>query len=51
MSALDLSPEDHIRMQAAIQVWTDAGISKTVNCQGMPVGDVKKVYELAYDLV
>lgn len=51
VTALDLSPEDHIRMQAAIQVWTDAGISKTVNCPGdASLEDVKKVYELAYDL-
>ncbi|MEM6593546.1 MAG: adenosylcobalamin-dependent ribonucleoside-diphosphate reductase [Pseudomonadota bacterium] len=28
----DLSPADHVRMQAAAQKWVDSGISKTVNC-------------------
>jgi ribonucleoside-diphosphate reductase alpha chain len=28
----DLTPVDHVAMQAAAQRWVDSGISKTVNC-------------------
>ncbi len=32
VSTQDLKPEDHLRMQAALQRYVDASISKTVNC-------------------
>ncbi|MGC3936811.1 adenosylcobalamin-dependent ribonucleoside-diphosphate reductase [Roseobacter sp. EG26] len=32
VTALELHPSDHVRMQAAAQRWVDSGISKTVNC-------------------
>ncbi|MBW4708202.1 adenosylcobalamin-dependent ribonucleoside-diphosphate reductase [Roseobacter sp. YSTF-M11] len=32
VTAMDLRPSDHVRMQAAAQRWVDSGISKTVNC-------------------
>jgi ribonucleoside-diphosphate reductase alpha chain len=51
VSANDLSPEDHIKVQAAIQKYVDASISKTVNApNGHTVADVQKLYMMAYDL-
>jgi ribonucleoside-diphosphate reductase alpha chain len=51
VSANNLSPEEHVRMQAIVQEYTDASISKTVNApNNHSVEDVKKLYNLAYDL-
>lgn len=51
VSANDLSPEDHVRVQAIVQKYLDASISKTVNAPNAhTVSDVKKLYMLAYDL-
>lgn len=51
VSANDLSPEDHIRIQGVIQKYVDASISKTVNAPSShTVEDVKKLYSLAYKL-
>ncbi len=51
VSANDLIPEDHVRVQAAIQKYVDASISKTVNAPNAhTVDDVKKLYTLAYEL-
>ncbi len=51
VSANDLTPEDHVKVQAVIQKYVDASISKTVNApQTHTVEDVKKLYTLAYDL-
>jgi ribonucleoside-diphosphate reductase alpha chain len=51
VSANDLTPEEHIRMQATIQEYTDSSISKTVNApNNHSVEDVKKLYTLAYEL-
>lgn len=51
VSANDLTPEDHVRVQAAIQKYVDASISKTVNAPHThSVEDVKRLYTLAYDL-
>ena len=51
VTALDIEPEWHVRMQAAFQKYTDNAVSKTVN---MPyeatVDDVRKVFELAWKL-
>ncbi|WP_418304258.1 adenosylcobalamin-dependent ribonucleoside-diphosphate reductase [Paenibacillus ihbetae] len=51
VTAMDLSAEDHIRAQAAIQRWVDSSISKTANCPAdFTIEDTKRLYELAFDL-
>lgn len=50
VTASDLDPADHIKMQAAAQNWVDSGISKTVNCpETISFDDFKDVYQMAYD--
>jgi ribonucleoside-diphosphate reductase alpha chain len=47
----DLSPHDHIAMQAAVQRHVDSSISKTVNVpESLPFEAFKAVYLDAYDL-
>jgi len=50
VSANDLTPENHVYVQATIQKYVDASISKTVNAPNThTVEDVKRLYTLAYD--
>jgi ribonucleoside-diphosphate reductase alpha chain len=51
VTALDLSPEEHVRVQAAIQRWVDSSISKTCNVPGeYTVDQTRELYELMYEL-
>ncbi len=51
VTAMDLTPEEHVRVQAAVQRWTDSSISKTANAPATyTVEQTRKLYEYAYKL-
>jgi ribonucleoside-diphosphate reductase alpha chain len=51
VTALDMPPEVHLKMQAAFQKHTDNAVSKTINLpQSAGPDEVKKAYLLAYKL-
>ncbi len=50
MSADDITPKDHVSVQAASQRWIDSSISKTANVPTeFPFADFKDIYMYAYD--
>ncbi len=51
VTAMDISPEMHVKAQAAFQKWVDSSISKTINMpSSATVEDVKNAYLLAHKL-
>ncbi len=51
VTALDIKPEWHVRMQAVFQKYSDNAVSKTINLpHDSKASDVKKIYELAWKL-
>jgi ribonucleoside-diphosphate reductase alpha chain len=51
VKADDLSPDEHVRVQALIQKYTDSSISKTVNAPNQhTVDQVDTLYRKAYEL-
>lgn len=51
VTALDLTPEEHVRVQAAIQRWVDSSISKTCNVPAdWTPEQVDQLYRLAWEL-
>lgn len=50
VTAQSLTPDDHVKMQAAAQPYVDSSISKTINCPAdISFEAFKNVYELAYE--
>ncbi len=50
VSSKDLTPEEHVRVQAMVQRYTDSSISKTVNAPNEhTVEQVQNLYRLAYE--
>jgi ribonucleoside-diphosphate reductase alpha chain len=51
VTAHDIAPGWHVKMQAAFQKYVDNAVSKTVNLSHMATPEqVKEIYNLAYDL-
>ena len=51
VTTAELTPSEHLRMQAALQRHVDSSISKTINCPpDIPFEAFRRVYEEAYDL-
>lgn len=49
--AQDISPEDHILMQAEVQKYVDNAVSKTINLpETATVEEIDRCYRMAYDL-
>lgn len=50
VSAMKLTPKDHVRIQAAVQDYVDSSISKTINCpEDISFEEFKTIYIEAYE--
>lgn len=50
ISAMKLTPKDHVRIQAAVQDYVDSSISKTINCpEDISFEEFKTIYIEAYE--
>ena len=50
-SSMELTPIEHVEVQATIQRWTDSSISKTANAPSdFTIEQTKELYEKAYEL-
>lgn len=50
-TALEISPEWHLKIQAQFQKYCDGAISKTINLpNSATIEDIKKIYLMAYEL-
>jgi ribonucleotide reductase alpha subunit len=51
VTAMDLTPKEHVQVQAAIQRWVDSAISKTCNLpSSYSVEQTRELYEMMYKL-
>lgn len=51
VTALEIAPEDHLKMQATFQKYTDNAVSKTINLyKSATVNEVKKIFLKAHEL-
>jgi ribonucleoside-diphosphate reductase alpha chain len=51
VNAMDLTPEEHVTVQAKLQRWIDSSISKTCNVPSdYTIDQTRELYELMYEL-
>lgn len=51
VTAMDLTPEEHVKVQGAIQRWVDSSISKTANLpNNYTIEQTRALYEYMYEL-